>query len=89
MGHLFLDHRAPFNEAVQSSTSSAPLSSSWVVAEISLFRGRNTWPLFSLWLSSKVTAAWSRWSLSAASPMPMAIPSVTENSTPHASPERR
>ena len=90
MGHLFLDHRAPFNEAVQSLLHQLrPAVQQLVVAEISLFRGRNTWPLFSLWLSSKVTAAWSRWSLSAASPMPMAIPSVTENSTPHASPERR
>lgn len=71
------------------STRSVPQSSSWAVAAISFCLGRNTWPLFSLWLSSKVTAAWSRWSLSAAIPMPMAISSVTEKATPQASPERR
>ena len=71
------------------STRFAGQSSSWTVAAISLFRGRNTWPLFSLWLSSKVTAAWSRWSLSAAMPMPMAIWSATEKATPQASPESR
>ena len=71
------------------STISSGQSSSWQVAAVSLFRGRNTWPLFSLWLSSKVTAAWSRSTLSAAMPMLMAISSVTENSTPQSSVDSR
>jgi hypothetical protein len=59
------------------------------VAAISLSRGRKTWPLFSLWDSSKVTAACTRQSLSAEKPRLMAMVRDGEKSTPHTSPLRR
>ena len=55
------------------------------MAATSFPRGRKTWPLFSLWLSSKLTAAWSLAPLSGSKPMLMAIPSATEKATPHSS----
>lgn len=50
IGHLFLDHRAPFNEAgVQSLLHQLrPAVQQLGRGGDQLVRGRNTWPLFSL-----------------------------------------
>ena len=72
-----------------ASRGSASQERRRAVASTSLARGKNTWPFCSLWVSSKVIAAWSRSSQSAAKPMLMAISSVTEKSTPQLSTERR